>query len=140
MKTLKTLTYRLILVFSGCVMLSSCAIQKSISGKNKPLSSESLATIRANKIYTFWYNNPAKEKDVVKISYVDSLMITGNIYSSKRKGEPFAMSQEEILQQVYKITTTSGEAIAGNIIIVGLVVAIFLYAVAASSFWTFTII
>jgi hypothetical protein len=133
MKTLKTLTCRLILVFSGCVMLSSCAIQKSISGKNKPLSSESLATIRAKKIYTFWYNDPAKEKDVVKISYVDSLMITGNIYSSKRKGEPFAMNKEEILQQVYKITTTSGDAIVGNIVIAGLVIFIFYFALVYST-------
>jgi hypothetical protein len=131
---MKTLSCRLIIAFAGCVMLSSCAMQKSISGKNRTLSAESLDLIREKRVYTFWYFDPAKEKDVVKISYKDSIMIAGNIVSTKRKGEPFSMSRKDIIQNVYSITSISGEGIFGNFFIAGLVITAGLFLI---GYWLF---
>ncbi len=119
---MKTLSCRLIIAFAGCVMLSSCTMQKSIIGKDEALQNETLDLLHVGKVYTFNYLESPPKKVRVKILYIDSLIVKGNIISSSRKGEEFEMTRQEVLKQIKSITTISTGKVITTVTVTALII------------------
>ncbi len=87
------------------VLLTSCYTQKSITGKNQPISYEVLQQLKSGVIYEFHHNNGITS--AVRIETVTNAVVVGELIqlNGTETKNPFKSDYDEIILNINRITT-----------------------------------
>jgi hypothetical protein len=87
------------------ITCESCIMHTSITKKQDPISTEFLASLKTNKIYTFDLKNKSRLK--VRITDLSDNRITGELLAlnDQKTNEPFSSSFDEMQTNVQTIRT-----------------------------------